>query len=237
MIYCFKACTAPCKVCGLACDGCGKACEGCTQCVGDFFGPITRNPLGGYVLATWGSMIIVVLGSAYSLTNMKSTGDTENNSSSVTTTTLVPGSEASVDCDMARIYCMAMVGMAAIHALFAFYIQRRLVNAIGKDGVQNMSSREIAEKAKQLAMYDVAFCLYCPFFIGGFFYAMTGLGDMKDCDNTGPAWSAGTLLAFYQFCAGTYGFFWACCQCCCGQVESVTGRGGGSPAVVGAPVG
>eukprot|EP00929_Paragymnodinium_shiwhaense_P121989 TRINITY_DN94484_c0_g1_i1.p1 TRINITY_DN94484_c0_g1~~TRINITY_DN94484_c0_g1_i1.p1 ORF type:complete len:193 (+),score=42.09 TRINITY_DN94484_c0_g1_i1:122-700(+) len=50
MIYIFKACCAPCKCCEKAC-----------QQVGDCLNPILSRPLGFYVLATWLTMLGVVL--------------------------------------------------------------------------------------------------------------------------------------------------------------------------------
>lgn len=175
------------------------------------FDSITKAPLATYVLGTMFCMAVVILGAGYSLTKVK--------------------------CDEPKLFCMAVCALGFIHMAFAIYIQRRLVCYIGKEESSQMTFKEIADKSKELMLYDIAFCLYVPVFIGSFFYCMVGGGNSLDkCDGTGPAWGASSLLAMYIFCIGNYAMCWFCCQNCCSAAEGAkTQMGlGPKPVAVGA---
>lgn len=204
MIYLFKGCgavcSAPFKCCDAACKEISKACDDCCKC----FESITKAPLATYVLGTIFCMAIVILGSGWSLTKVK--------------------------CNEPKMFCMAICALGAIHMAFAIYIQRRLVCLIGKEESYKMSFKEIAAKAKELMLYDVAFCLYVPVFIGSFCYCLYGGGDsLEKCDGTGPAWGASALLAMYGFCVGNYAMCWFCCQNCCSAAEDAKAQMGMGP--------
>jgi len=241
MIYIFKACgavcTAPWKICDAGCVCCGQACSSCTSAcntackticwpctvackrISEFFGTIANNPLGGYVLWTFASAIFVVCGAAISLTR------------------IAQSSKAEGDCESSKVLCIVMMGIAAVHAGFAFYIQRRLVAEIAKEDSKNMTSTEIVAKAKHVMLYDVIFCLYSPFFLGAWAYVCYSFAAFESCKEfTGPAWGAAALLVCYGFVASNYLAWWFCCQCCCATAESVRGVQGSSQPQVLVPV-
>eukprot|EP00929_Paragymnodinium_shiwhaense_P015854 TRINITY_DN123959_c0_g1_i1.p1 TRINITY_DN123959_c0_g1~~TRINITY_DN123959_c0_g1_i1.p1 ORF type:complete len:212 (-),score=31.14 TRINITY_DN123959_c0_g1_i1:76-711(-) len=207
MIYCFKACGAPCWLCEQCCKGISKAVDSCLEGLRQTFEPILQAPLASYVMATWAAMICVCLGAGF--TFMKT------------------------DCEDPKTICLALICLAVSHAAFAFYIQRRLVCAIGKENYASMTFREIAAKATELMLYDVVFCLYAFLFAGSFFYSMYALGAMGNCSRTGAAWSAASLLAFYGFTVFWYACCWFCCQNCCASAESAVGSLKVSPQILG----
>lgn len=157
-----------------------------------------KAPLAGYVLGTWCTMAFVVLCSAYSFVK--------------------------ADCSSPKPFCLAMAIIGLVHAAFAFYLQRRLVGSIGKENYKDMKFLEIAGNARQIMLYDVAFCFYVFVFFGSFGYACAGIGDLGDCVGTGPAWSAASILILYSLGVFFYAVCWYGCQSCCGGVESAVKR-------------
>jgi len=218
MIYickgCAAICKAPCQACDALCKGCSGIFDGCCKCIGDIFNPISTNPLGGLVLGTWATMGIVLLlaGTAFSKL----------------------GEEDA--CSSSKVLTLAILAMAIIHALAVYYLQRRLVTAIGKEGSNSMTSKEIATMAGKVMLYDFGFCFYVIFFVGSFFYTCAGFGGLSACESAGMSWGAAVLLVVYQLFAWNYGMCWYCGHGCCGQFEKATGNrhGGGTPATVGA---
>jgi len=221
MIYLGKAACFPCKACGKACEewsnacaGCSKGINDCCKSIGDFFAPVTRRPLGTYVIGTLVCMIAVGSLSGVTLSN--------------------------IDCDGPKIPCYVNIAFSAVHSAFAFYIQARLATAMGIDGdVTAFTYRQVAKKAREVMAYDVSFCLYFFFFFGSFGYSCYNFTEYGDCDGTGPAWSATALLVAYGVGVFNYILCWYGFQCCCGGVEKVTGRREAPPAgqgvIMGAP--
>jgi len=201
MIYICKGigavCSAPCKICDACCKGCSKACDGCSQAFSDCIDPITQAPLSTYVLFTFSSMAAVVLAAGHSLTT--------------------------VECDGPKVFCLVMCALGVIHATYAFYIQRRLVCAIGKVDAKQMSYKEIASKTSEIMLYDFGFCLYCPIFIGSICYPVIGASSLTDCGGTGAAWVAAVLLVLYGLIVGSYLVCWACYNRCCSAAQEVRG--------------
>mmetsp|Transcript_16722 Transcript_16722/g.34033 ORF Transcript_16722/g.34033 Transcript_16722/m.34033 type:complete len:236 (-) Transcript_16722:219-926(-) len=227
MIYIFQGCgavlKAPCMCCkavGQAfdgmCKGCGKACDNCTRSISECWAPIVQNPLGSYVIGTWLMMALVIAACAAT----------------------VPDA-SKLKCDELMIFCLADIGIAVIHSTFAFYIQRRLVGAIGKTGKDSMTHAEITQEAKNLAKYDIGFCLYVFFFIAAFAYNVYGVGDGGKCGSTGYQKGAVGLLLFYGVVAWNYAMCWFCGQCCFAKSEKrgiVRTAGGGVASTEPAPL-
>jgi len=211
MIYICKALCLPCKACDKACQELSKACQGCCNAISDFFGPITQNPLGGYVFGTWMTMLLAIGLLGYSVSKTV--------------------------CEDPKMTMYILIGLAVIHGAFAYYMQRRLVSALGDQRPSEMSHKEIAEKTRQVMMYDVGFCLYFFVFCGSFFYACSALGTLGGCEGTGPAWSAAALLILYGFGVFNYAVCWYCCQCCCGQLEGAMPKSGPGAVTIGASPG
>eukprot|EP00928_Gymnodinium_smaydae_P000769 TRINITY_DN10295_c0_g2_i1.p1 TRINITY_DN10295_c0_g2~~TRINITY_DN10295_c0_g2_i1.p1 ORF type:complete len:233 (-),score=25.79 TRINITY_DN10295_c0_g2_i1:197-895(-) len=232
MIYLFQGCKAvlicPFACVAVICQPIGRCLEATLNCIGDIFGPISRNPLGGYVMATLVMAVLACLGAGLTVNRV------------MQAERAIPASaDVASPCDGTKMYSYAVIAIAFVHAAFAVYIQRRLVKTIGKDGEQNMTFSEIVVTARHVALYDFGFCFYVPFFVGAFGYTCYGLSALDKCGLSGWAWSAGALIIFYQFVAANYAVCWMGCNCCCGKVEELTGRDGGQgqpPVVVGQPV-
>mmetsp|Transcript_100054 Transcript_100054/g.278735 ORF Transcript_100054/g.278735 Transcript_100054/m.278735 type:complete len:237 (-) Transcript_100054:425-1135(-) len=213
MIYIFQGCgnicmlpCTLCKCCGDLCDkfckGCSDACRDCCQAWSDTFAPIMQNPLAFYVIGTWIAMILVIV-------------------ACVATVITVP------DCNDLKIFCFADIGIAVIHAAFAFYIQRQLVNGIfkmtGKDSAKEMDHDDITKAAKDVLKYDIGFCLYFFFFIAAFCYNCYGVNSATVCKESGYLMAAVGLMIVYGVGAFNYGFCWYCGQCCFGKAKKAKG--------------
>jgi len=207
MIYLFQGCGtvlgAPFRLCGLGCKAFDQCCktlsqgtQDCCKAVSDCWAPIASNPLGGYVLSTFASMLAVLVLSAMSISTIK--------------------------CDEPKTFAMVNCGLAVVHAAFAYYIQRRLVSEIGVEGRENMTHAEIASKAKHVMLYDIFFCLYLPVFVGSFFYNIYGISSLSKCDGTGPAWSASAMMTFFIWAASCYFVCWICGHCCFAKAAQVS---------------
>jgi len=192
---CCKACGSVCKGCSEACDaackGCSQACASCCRSISDLWAPIVQSPLGGYVIGTWATMVLVVAACGVTIPEV---------------------------CQELQLFCLVDLGLALVHAVFAFYIQRRLVAAIGKTGKASMTSDEIATQAKELVKYDVGFCLYVFVFIGAFAYNCYGVSSLG-CSKTGYQRAAVALMIIYGIGAWHFGFCWFCGQCCFAKAE------------------
>jgi len=200
MIYICKAFTLPCTICDCACQTCRQACASCCRdighacrAIGDAVSPLTRGPLAGYVIGTW--FVMLLIGGSFGHT----------------------ASQAS--CPETRRFCSAVVGMALLHSIFAFYLKRRLCST--SEPGQQMSHKQIADKTAQLLMYDFGVCLYIFFFFGSVGYFIFGFSEVLSEDQcTRPDWSSVGLFIFYYLGVSNYAGFWMCAQCCCGAVES-----------------
>lgn len=201
MIYICKGigavCSAPCKICDACCKGLSQACDGCSKGCADCIGPITQAPLATYVLVTFSFMAAVVIAAGHSLTT--------------------------VECKGPKSVCLIMCALGLIHASFAFYIQRRLVCAIGKVDAKSMTYKEIASKTSEIMLYDFGFCLYIPVFIGSMCYPLVGASALTDCAGTGAAWVAAVLLVLYGLIVGSYFVCWACYNHCCSAAQEIKG--------------
>jgi len=227
MIYLFLCCgavlKAPCICCKAVgevfddcCKGCSRVCDECCKALSDLWAPIVQNPLGVYVIGTWIVMVLVIAACA-------------------ATVGTVWG------CNELAIFCFADIGIALSHSVFAFYIQRRLVNGIGKIGKDQMTHDEITVEARNILKYDIGFCLYFFFFVAAFVYNCHGVVDVSNCVDTGFQTAAVTLMILYGVGVWNFGCCWYCGQCCFGEAEKKgivkTRRGGAAPTVVimGAP--
>mmetsp|Transcript_14928 Transcript_14928/g.42917 ORF Transcript_14928/g.42917 Transcript_14928/m.42917 type:complete len:234 (+) Transcript_14928:58-759(+) len=221
---CGMICKAPCYCCkavGVAldgvCTGCSEACNSCTKAISDCWAPIVQNPLGWYVIVTWFVMLLVVGCCAATIPDA-----------------------ANGNCNELMIFCFAEIIIALIHAVFAFYIQTRLVAALAKSQKDTMSHQEITAEAKNLAKFDIGFCLYFFVFLAATGYNFYSIGWDGDCSGTYYQKGAVGLLVCYGVCAWNYAFCWYCGQCCFGKAEKrniIRTHGGGgtpSPETVGA---
>merc|ERR1719232_1959178 len=91
-----------------------------------------------------------------------------------------------------------------------------------RDGshMDKMTHKEIADKAWQIALYDVGFCFYVFFFLGAFGFNCWGLTLFRECAHTGPGWSAVGIKLMYAVLVWNYFFLWYCCQSCSGRNEA-----------------
>lgn len=193
---CAAVCKAPCYCCKGVCNGCSKACQNCCKSVSDCWAPIVQNPLGGYVIITWFMMALVVACCA---------------------ATIPDAVEHS--CNQLLIFCGAEMGIAVVHSVFAFYLQTRLVSALGKSGKEVATHQEITAEAKKLAGYDIGFCIYFFVFLAAFGYNVYCVGWNGACQGTSYQKGAVGLLLCYGVCAWNYSCCWYCGQCCFGKAE------------------
>lgn len=241
MIYLCKPCGLINTACGTACtglrQGCGESCKalgnGCTMVMGSC-SFITKFPLGGYVMATWITMALVVAASATTLGAITSHGSSTNSTSS---------SSMTDDCTTARNFCFVNFALGVIHAIAARYMQWRIVNKITEDmGGESLSGKDIphnniADAAYHIFLMDIGFCLYFFAFIGSFFFNCWGIGSLGDCEkstkdhaagmvSTGPGWMAAGGMIMFGMGAWSYFFCWFCMQKCCGAAKGGKGAQG-----------
>lgn len=204
MIYVFRGlarcCDAPCRFCGEACKVLARGCEHVSVC----FQPIVDAPLGRYVIGTWFVMFFVALCGGLGF--------------------------ISAECDDSTIACAVFIALAALHASFAYYLQRRIVVGMTKRGQQTVNQQELAREAGRIMLYDIGVCLYSILYVCAWcwcFYSFAMLG----CGG-GAGFAAAILLILYGMAASTYLLAWYCCTCCAGTAGEVWVLGEGRPAAV-----
>jgi len=207
---CEKSCSCCAKACGSCNGGCRKAFKAACDALGDVSAPITRNPLGSYVIGTWVAMVLVIAATGRTLDLIIDSAD--------------------VSCDKPKIFCAVDIGLAFVHMVFAFYVQRRLVRAIGDKAAREVTHKEIAEKAQHVALYDVGFCIYMFILIGCFVYNCYTIHDLDGCVNTGGAWMGSAGMILYGVLVWNAGFCWFCTQCCGSQISDAREREAARPA-------
>jgi hypothetical protein len=118
------------------------------------------------------------------------------------------------------IFVVVEIVAAAIHAIFAFYIQRRLVARLEKGA----SSGEVTAATKHLLKYDIGFCLYFFFAIAACGYNSYSL-TLLSCEGSAPVLCAAWLMF-------THAGFSLCYLCCflCGHSASAQGASTSSSA-------
>lgn len=207
MIYICKIFSLPCTLAEKICQGCstvckesckafGEACSAITNC----WKPVSQGPLGSYVIGTWVVMALCI--GMFGMTVSQLEG-----------------------CDTVSMFSLINIGLAVLHCLAAFYIQRRIITHIANNGGDttsgHYSARDITHSAWEVAKYDIGFCLYVFAFIGAAAYNAQGIKDFKDCDKgSGPAWGASVIKIMYAFLVWNYFFCWYGCQMCCGAKEA-----------------
>jgi len=190
------------EACKAPCKACDKVCKGCSDC----WAPILNGPLGCYVMATCLCMLLAGLCGA--------------------------GGAMSAECSDAQMFCAAAVGMALLHAGFAYYLQRRIISGLAAKGISPSSNKDLASEAGQIMLYDVGFCLYVFTFFGCFGFCFYGF-SLLSCGG-GLGWGAVGLLILFHMTAPGYGICWYCGQCCFGQAAARGfGTGGPAPQTVG----
>jgi hypothetical protein len=190
-MFCDKAC----KGISLMCRGCGRGIGQCCDAVAEFVAPVTRSPLGGYVVGTWLVMVLAIASCGYALSE--------------------------VHCKQARSLFLANIGISLVHMSAARYLQWRIVGSFHREGkdMQALAHHEIAQRATHVALYDIGFCLYVFFFLGAFSLDCWALTTFKSCGHDGPAWAATAIEILYSIFVWNYFFFWYCCQSCRGKKE------------------
>merc|ERR1719436_1524444 len=125
-------CKLSCNMCDACCKGCSKACQGCLDAFAEAWAPIVRNPLASFVLGTWALMAMIVSCAVWAGRKVnEECGDDEERRG-------------------VMIFVALEVAAAAVHAIFAFYIQRRLVAKLPETGA---TSAEVAATASHLLKY------------------------------------------------------------------------------------
>lgn len=200
---------------------------------------VCDRPLGAYVVMTWVFSIPAAGMAGASLLNAK-----------VKACTVAP----------LLLSNLVNVGLAFVHAAFAFYLQWRLVQLLRKTGGeaadQDASPADLMRRAWDIVLYDVGFCIYIVVFVGSFGFNCYAMSWPGRCNAGTPLpFFASLLLVLFAFAAGYFVLMWWCalaCQDCCGglfgrasPVKVVLGRAYGKHAqahgfraqVVGQPVG
>jgi len=219
-----------CKPCGLARDACGATCKCFNACCEtgcktiqetcragcNAFNFITHYPLGLYVMGSWITMAGVLVASGMSLKDIKSN---------------------SPACREARIFFAVNCGLAVVHSIAAYYIQRQIKAKINRDEHErdpeapkdedlafdkDIPHSQVAKAATEIALYDFGFCLYFFLFFGSLGINVYGLGMVSgDCKGeeayTGRA--AAMVMILYGLGVANYFFCWYCMQACCGAKE------------------
>eukprot|EP00445_Apocalathium_hangoei_P005994 CAMPEP_0203856082 /NCGR_PEP_ID=MMETSP0359-20131031/9979_1 /ASSEMBLY_ACC=CAM_ASM_000338 /TAXON_ID=268821 /ORGANISM="Scrippsiella Hangoei, Strain SHTV-5" /LENGTH=362 /DNA_ID=CAMNT_0050772667 /DNA_START=43 /DNA_END=1131 /DNA_ORIENTATION=+ len=211
MIYIFKACDGSCKGCGQACD---RVCSGCGGACAKICEPLNKvleRPLGGFVLFTAFLCLPATICAAISMVD-----------------------EEVTKCDKAIAFCAANVALGVMHFGVALYLQIRLTHRLQKDGqltasgssttdqaAQNLTAKELMERAGHIVLYDVVFCLYAFVFAGSFFFQFVGLSWISGCRiSSSLPYIASTLLILFCMMAISFAFCWwfaMLCEDCCGM--------------------
>ncbi|CAK0899924.1 unnamed protein product [Prorocentrum cordatum] len=139
MIYIFKGfgeiCKLPCTLCKGCCDAFKEACSSCNT----FWEPIIANPLGNYVIGTWVAMGFVCAAAIWGISqDLNCSSDLKGN---------------------IQLFCIANVVLACIHSGMSYYMQRQIIEKVGKPFAE-MTAKEIQQKAGEILLYDVPVCLY-----------------------------------------------------------------------------
>lgn len=205
MIYICKLFSLPCTICNFACTNCREAFSQCCQGIGracgsisDAIAPVTRGPLAAYVIGTWIMTSLIGLSFGKTLSEAK--------------------------CPAARDFSCIVIGIAVMHAIFAFYVQRKLSGSL--EQFQQMSHKEIADRTAHLLLYDIGVCFYIFFFFGSLAYLVYGVSEIG-CNELD--WTPIGLLVVYYVGVSNYFSCWMCTQFCCGAVEKRSKKGGAAP--------
>jgi len=245
MIYLCQPCKLASQACGATCTGLQKVCgESCTAIQGacrglcNIFTFITHYPLGGYVMGTWATMILVVVASGLTVQKIgagTSSADTDGNSTSTSDDT-----EVSDDCKNAQMFCFVNIALGIVHFAMSRYMQWRIKQKISADLERDIENEDIphaniAAAARHIFMYDIGFCLYFFVFFGSLGYNIYGIGAVGNCTpDADYGWAAATMMILYGFGCSFYFFCWYCMQACCGSASKLKTKatGGGQPAAV-----
>jgi len=194
MIYCFKACSAPCDILTKACDGCSKGCKNCNLC--EPCNNVMGKPLGRYVMLTVMINLPVAILAGYSL------------------------ADAAIQaCKNMLIFCVVNLVSAIINMSFAFYAQHKLTEELDVESQQGqteqLTSHDLMQKAGKIVVYDIGFCFFVFAFVASFFFNCVGLtwNCTPVVTTTCPSWASG-LLIFYTFAVVTFMGFWYCALWC-----------------------
>lgn len=203
------------KGCAQVCLAPFKVCgEGC-KCCEEFFKPILDSPLGCFVVLTWLAMLIDCICGALGL--------------------------VSGGCGQIKIYSMGLIVFAVIHAVGAYYLQRRLVANLQKSG-STATGTALAKEAGRIFLYDVGFCIYMILFVASFIYGLFCMSQLTctdlvaTVDDPSPSSHStflmlgAVLMIFHTIGAFNYGLCWYFGNCCLGGMQQggFKGQGGGA---------
>lgn len=268
MIYLCQPCKLASQACGGACTGMQKMCgESCSAIQGlcrgacNIFTFITHYPLGGYVMGTWATMILVIVASGLTVTKIGAGTDVVGSSTSTgtgtvainSTTTIAPSAapasttEVSDVCMEAQMFCFVNIALGVAHFVMSRYVQWRIKQKINaemggtaeNDVLENadIPHAQIAQAARHIFMYDIGFCLYFFVFFGSLGYNLYSIGTVGNCTPDADwGWTAATMMILYGFGCSFYFFCWYCMQACCGAAKKGATKGQAVAAqAVGAP--
>lgn len=219
MIYickgCAEICKLPCTICkGLcsccdeACKTCNKACGDCCNSIRECWAPIADNPLGMFVLGTWAFQAMIFLCNGYAFSGVSD-----------------ECTEPEDDKGTVQMFLGLMFVFGIVHNVFAYYLQRRLVNDIASADPNEKISKLVWEILKR----DIPFCLYFFFFFASFAFALWGYSNVSSTDKCGDKVSMGTggvvgLSIFYGMIVPCYGCCFVCGKATNDTVSSAKGK-------------
>lgn len=251
--------SGPCKLCSAGCNGlstlckesckcCGSVCEGFKSFWNDTIGYIYDQPIGGYVIFTWLSMLLTIAVAIYSYLEMNCTA-TPKRMLMATSTTAQNTDASNIENEQTALL-VALV-FAVVHCGCVFWIQRRILSSIKKTMDADYEQKGIPPEARDydisdnykgrvraatcdVLKYDFVFCLYFFFVPCSFGVGCWGLSllDKKQCETASYAALAFWILTLYNVCGGLY-FCFMMCGIVCGagkdkvktQVKKVKEKG------------
>jgi hypothetical protein len=183
-----------CQCCDEMCKSFNQACGDVCKSIRECWAPIVDNPLGMFVLGTWGFQGMIILCGGYAISGVADECIAEDDD---------PGS--------IRGFLFAMIVFAIIHCAFAYYIQRRLVNDI-----QNAPDDEkVSKLVWEILKRDIPFCLYFFMAIGAFFVACWGYSNVSSTDKCGGKVQTGSGgVVGLAICFGMLSPCYGCCFVC-----------------------
>lgn len=209
---CDGACDAVSRCCGSACGGFEKCCAG----IADLGCGCLCRPLGGYVALTAAVNVTGAIFAAKRLYEDYSSLKQE-----------------------LRVKCEIYLALALVHIAFSFYAQRKIMLALqppedaggiriaggsAAPSTAPVTSRELLDRARNMALYDFVFCFYTLVFAASFVLGCEGCqpspGEYSNGGNIAAA-----LLVLYGFLASGYLVCWTCAVGCCGLAEFATAQG------------
>uniref|UniRef100_A0A7S2HYK6 Uncharacterized protein n=1 Tax=Alexandrium andersonii TaxID=327968 RepID=A0A7S2HYK6_9DINO len=83
------------------------------------------------------------------------------------------------------------------------------------------TSKELMQRAGQILLYDIGFCVYVFVFIGAFAFNCAGMGWASECQGATLPNVSGAFMLLYAWLAVTFAVLWYCSMACdsfCGSL-------------------